>query len=233
MADLTTNGSLRSSSDTATTQVEDLLVTFVHRPLKMEPINRDGRIFHNPSQLDGQVDIFPDQPSTSAMRRIDERFLYKTIAKVNANRSVPLRTTKLIHGPLPPTDRPSSNHRAKKPRTDQTPKRSRSIPTHRDSTKEKTIQHLKPKKKPTPMLLPSVLKRNQSTIRPLLSNVSSRPVTAGVSGDALHGYQTISCFVLSREVLLWLLVFTRNLHSTRISNTCRSSLLTQPASLRR
>jgi hypothetical protein len=42
----------------ATTQVEDLLVTFVHRPLKSEPISYDDDdVFHNPPQLDGQIDV--------------------------------------------------------------------------------------------------------------------------------------------------------------------------------
>ena len=214
-----------------TTQVEDLLVTFVHRPLKAEPIDSAGHIFHNSAQLDGQVDVFSEKSSTSTVRWHEERHLSKTIAKVNANRSDPPRSTKLLHGPLPPNDRSSLTHNVKKPRTDQTPKQSRSIPIHRDGNREKTIQSPKPKTKPKPTLLPSVLKKNQTTIRPLLSNVSSRPDTAKVSRDGCH----MISFSVSwpRRVLQPFLVSTQKLRSSRMSSTRRSSLCTWVASLRR
>jgi hypothetical protein len=42
--------------ETPTTEVEDLLVTFIHRPIKSEPIIYD----FNPPQLDGQTDFLSD-----------------------------------------------------------------------------------------------------------------------------------------------------------------------------
>jgi hypothetical protein len=42
--------------ETSTTEVEDLIVTFIHRPIKSEPIVYD----FNPPQLDGHADCLSD-----------------------------------------------------------------------------------------------------------------------------------------------------------------------------
>ncbi|CAF3337928.1 unnamed protein product, partial [Rotaria sp. Silwood1] len=61
--------------DSSTTHAEDLLVTFIHRPLKTEPISFDNNIFHYPPQLDGQIDFSSTKSSTESNQTTSDKNL--------------------------------------------------------------------------------------------------------------------------------------------------------------
>ncbi|CAF0777980.1 unnamed protein product [Rotaria sordida] len=149
-----------------TTHTEDLLVTFIHRPLKTEPISYDNNIFQYPPQLDGQIDFSSTKSSTGSNRTINNKNLDDIIAKVKAKTSQPSRAIEIHRVPLS-TNKCRSHDDIKNKFLNQTIKtKSLPIPPKTNRIKEQT-------KKIKPRLLSTVLKNNEDAIRPLETRIPS------------------------------------------------------------
>ncbi|CAF4823501.1 unnamed protein product [Rotaria sp. Silwood1] len=152
--------------DPSTTHAEDLLVTFIHRPLKTEPISFDNNIFHYPPQLDGQIDFSSTKSSTESNQTTSGKNLDDIIAKVKAKTRIPNCAIQ-IHKVPPPINKCRSYEDVKKKPISPTIKtKSLQLVPKSNRTKEQT-------KTIIPPLLTMVLKNNEDTIRPLETRISS------------------------------------------------------------
>ncbi|CAF3359507.1 unnamed protein product [Rotaria sp. Silwood1] len=152
--------------DSSTTHAEDLLVTFIHRPLKTEPISFDNNIFHYPPQLDGQIDFSSTKSSTESNQTTSGKNLDDIIAKVKAKTRIPNCAIQ-IHKVPPPINKCRSYEDVKKKPISPTIKtKSLQLVPKSNRTKEQT-------KTIIPPLLTMVLKNNEDTIRPLETRISS------------------------------------------------------------
>jgi hypothetical protein len=176
------------AEETPTDSTEDILVTYIHQPIKTEPIsdNDDDDVFDNPPQLDGQIDFISSKSDPN-----NKKSLTDTIAKIVANKPIPNKTIQLHQIPAKPTIFRLNDDIKKKP-TNQPPKRSAS---KIDRPKEKSKKEFKPTKKVKPRLLSSLLKTNEDTIRPLQISI---PTNTQVDIEDIHSTMnktSIFCFL--------------------------------------
>jgi hypothetical protein len=149
--------------ETPTNPTEDIFVTFIHQPIKTEPISDgDDDVFDNPPQLDGQIDPVSAKSDPNNKKSLDD-----TIAKILAKKSTPNKTIQLHQIPTQPT-KFRLNDDIKRKATNRTPKRSAS---KIDRPKEKIRKELKPTKKIKTRLLSSLLKTKEDVIRPLQTSI--------------------------------------------------------------
>ncbi|CAF2813041.1 unnamed protein product [Rotaria sp. Silwood2] len=145
--------------DASTTHAEDLLVTFIHRPLKTEPISYDNNMFQYPPQLDGQIDFSSTKSSTGSNQTTNSKNLDDIIAKVKAKTRAPNCAIQ-IHKVPPSTNRCCSNDDIKKKSITQ-PTRTKSLSNFSKPNR------IKEQTKIIPPLLSTLLKNNEDAIRPL------------------------------------------------------------------
>lgn len=149
--------------NTPNNPAEDILVTYFHLPVKVEPISDDDddNVFDNPPQLDGQIDLEPSENTKSN----NQKHLDEVVARIRAKASTPHKTIPLHDINVPKT---------KFCLTDDMKKKS-TLPTRRrsSSTKIELFKEVKVPKKPPTRLLSSVLKTNEDAIRPLQAKILS------------------------------------------------------------
>jgi len=162
------------AEDVSTTSIEDLLVTFIHRPLKTEPLSYDDNIFDNPPQLDGHVDSLSTESSSKSNQNDAQKRLEAAIAKISAKHPKPNKTIQLHQIPIQKSKFRLNDDLKKKP-NNRTPKKSFSISSKLDRIKEQTIKESKQIKKIKPRLLNSLLKTNEDVIRPLHTPIPKTP----------------------------------------------------------
>jgi len=150
--------------DAPTTHVEDLLVTFIHRPVKSEPICYNDNVFNHPPQLDGLIDLSPTQSSIEPNQNNKEKHLQDIIAKLSQRNHTAKKTIQLHKLPSVPT-KFRLNEREQKKSSNQILRKSLSSPPKTDRPKPQSIKDGKPTKKPAPQLFKSVLKMNEDAIR--------------------------------------------------------------------
>lgn len=155
-----------SSSKPTSTQspTDDLVVTYVHRPSKSEPIPYEENIFDCLPQFDGQVDYLSTKQSTG---KNNDKRLDDVVAKIQARKLQPSKTIQ-IH------DIPSKSNRFRLTDNNKykpvipSPKKP---PAKIDRPKETNLKTPKPIKKAPPRLLSSLLKSNEDAIRPLFTPI--------------------------------------------------------------
>ena len=129
--------------------MEDLLVTFIHRPVKDEPLTYDNTDLI-PPQLDGQTDSLSSN-NRELTSRIDEtKNLDNVIAKIKLNTSKANKIIEINNVPQR-IDISQINHNNIKKTSNQSPKK---------------VNKTSPKKIIPPLLSP-LLKTNEEVIRPL------------------------------------------------------------------
>ncbi len=176
---------LYSVSDTPPTQVEDLLVTFIHRPPKSEPISYDDDVFLNPPQLDGHIDIDSTNSPTSSNRNDTEKNLDDVIAKVRAKTQPQNKVIELKK--LPPTQNKLFLNDDKKRRSvNQPARKSFSSPAKPERIKEPIVKETQQFKKHKPYLLSSLKKNNEDFIRPFDSRLISNQTNLQVNRKLIN-----------------------------------------------
>lgn len=160
--------------DMSTSQVDDIHVTYVHRPIKPEPTIANHRVCTDLPQLDGQIDLLPNNPPRRSKPMNTEEHLNEVLARIKAKRPQLHRTIELFKLP-PPVNRYPSNT-TKKKKTDSTlPKNSSSTTSHRsDQAPEVRGKEAKFAKKAKPALQSKLLKENQCAIRAVCGPAPSK-----------------------------------------------------------
>lgn len=140
--------------DISSSPIEDLLVTYIHVPVKTEPISDDDDL---PPQLDGQIDIVPSKSKqTDEQKRFEQ-----TVARIRAKTPIPNRTIRLHNIDIPPATFRLNDQKNNK----EIPQRRRS------STKIERPKETKVSKKVSTPLFNSLLKTNEDVIRPFQASV--------------------------------------------------------------
>ncbi|CAF3679882.1 unnamed protein product [Rotaria socialis] len=153
------------AEDVPSTSTEDLLITFIHRPIKNEPIPYDdNNIFEHSPQLDGQIDFATPKMPTEPDQHKNEKDLKSIIDKIKAKTAMPSRVIQIHRIPSSPNQN-RSNDEVKKKTTNATQKKPISTNPKVDRTKEPSIRQSKSTKKMTPRLLNNLLKVNEDVIR--------------------------------------------------------------------
>lgn len=132
-----------------TTQVEDLVVTFIHRPVKDEPMIYDDTDLI-PAQLDGQTDFLSDNNPVQTKQMNEDKKLDKIIAKIKSNISKPNKAIEI--NPVPQRSDTSQIN---------------DINQQKSSNQLQKDVRKSSKKKIIPPLLTPLLKTNEEVIRPL------------------------------------------------------------------
>ncbi|CAM4773068.1 unnamed protein product [Rotaria magnacalcarata] len=153
------------AEDVPSTSTEDLLITFIHRPIKNEPIPYgDNNIFEHSPQLDGQIDLATPKMPPEPDGHTNEKDLKSVIDKIKAKTAMPSRVIQIHRIPSSPNQN-RSNDEVKKKTTNATPKKPISTNPKVDRTKEPSIRQSKSTKKMPPRLLNNLLKVNEDAIR--------------------------------------------------------------------
>jgi hypothetical protein len=158
----------------STSQVDDIQVTYAHRPIKPEPAVPNHRTFADLPQLDGQIDLFPSKsPQRPKSVNNDER-LNEVLARIKAKPVHHKKTIELFK--LPPLVSRYSSNTTKKKKADSTmSKNSSSTKSYRlDQAPEVKVKEQKPMKKPKPALQSKLLKENECAIRPVFGPPPSK-----------------------------------------------------------
>ncbi|UJR28413.1 hypothetical protein I4U23_009653 [Adineta vaga] len=148
----------------SSSQVDDLLVTFIHRPVKSEPMNYDDEVFDRPPQLDGHVDLPSTESSSQLNRNNDEKKLNEIIAKFTEKKCAQKRTIQIFQIPSTKPKLCSSNDSNKKSLI-RTSKTSITSPKKSDQPKPPTNRDGKLSKKPMSRIFNTVMKNNVDAIR--------------------------------------------------------------------
>ncbi|CAF1037009.1 unnamed protein product [Adineta ricciae] len=164
-----------SEPPASSSQVEDLLVTYIHRPVKAEPMSYDEGIFDKPPQLDGHVDLPLITPSNPSNNNDTDRRLSEIIAKV-AERACAQKKTIQIHQIPPKPCRIRRIDESRKKSSNPTPKKPRRSPQKPDRSKTQLHRDGKISKKPISRLLNTVMKSNGDAIRERDTRLPTVPV---------------------------------------------------------
>jgi hypothetical protein len=150
--------------------VEELVVTYSHRPVKSEPINHTDSAATYPPQLDGQIDLSPTLLRKQKRVNDKEEHLNNIIAKVNANRC-PLNKVIQINR-IPTSVNKYHSHGERKSKAASLSAKKVQLSTSKvDQKKELGGKDTKTTKKNESRLLQSVLKHNEDAIRPLYTQI--------------------------------------------------------------
>ena len=151
--------------DISNSQVDDIHVTYVHRPIKPEPAINHHRTFTDLPQLDGQIDLLPSNPPRRSTPMNTEEHLNEVLARIKAKRPPLHKTIELFKLP-PPVSRYSSSTTKKKRNDSTLAKNSSSTTSHRFDHAPK-VKEPKSAKKVKTALQSKLLKENQCAIRPV------------------------------------------------------------------
>ena len=145
--------------------VEDLIVTFEHRPVhvKVEPRRPEPSSVENMFQLDGQVDMASGPVDNRKKNVENETRLTEAIARVKAKTHVPQGPVRLHAAPSRMNTVRREPIRKSKPIAQ--PLAKPSTPVKRSPEKERGAKPKKTTKKIQPPLYQALMKKNEDAIR--------------------------------------------------------------------